>query len=619
MVKQKKEGVDLSLETLLVSIQKEYGNIVMTDKDESIPRLPNFSLGIKRISGGGLAKGRISEIYGGASSGKSTWSLHQIAAVQSSGGKCAIVDTEYALDPTYAANLGVNLKNLVIIQPDYAEQALEVILKLAASNLFDLIVLDSVAALVPKAEVEGEMLDQQMGLQARINSKFLRKITSVLSKTKTHLLCINQMRCLPLDTVVDLNGKLQELRNVKVGDLILDKKVINIHKSGIVSGKELVLDNGHKFRLSDNHLQPVFDNGNIIYKKGSELDLTDWVVQPILKNRDDKLIDELKSLSNNTDKGKIEYTGTNEKCQQLAIKLFHLGLYTTIKEDGSSSKLTLERQSYSRFNTLIGKPHLNMKKEDTHFEKDTIPFYFLETMIKQAKKVGGAYVNGKIKFLFRSNLNNKTNPKRQNAIRIFRLVDKMNEDPRFDILKKYRFLQIKSIKECEFDAIDIEVDRNSTFVANTLLTHNSKIGVFYGPNSTTTGGNSIPYYASQRFELKSAGKIQDKDGRKGNRVRIICTKNKTAPPFQECELDVKFGTGYDFIGELLDISVDKDIVKKGGSWYSFKNENLGQGRDNTITYLEKNENIIKEIQDAIKQRESPEEVIIDETVNEQIV
>ncbi len=143
---------------------------------------------------GGFPRGRIIEIYGPESSGKTTLTLHAIAEAQKEGGICAFIDTEHALNPAYAEQLGVNLENLLISQPDYGEQALEIAETLVRSGAVDMVVLDSVAALVPKSEIEGEMGDPQMGVQARLMSQALRKLTGIVSKSNTTVIFVNQVR-----------------------------------------------------------------------------------------------------------------------------------------------------------------------------------------------------------------------------------------------------------------------------------------------------------------------------------------------------------------------------------------------------------------------------------------
>jgi recombination protein RecA len=157
--------------------------------------IPTGSLSLDLALGvGGVPKGRIIEIYGAESSGKTTLALHIIAQAQKKGGKAAFIDSEHALDPEYAKRIGVNLDNLLISQPDSGEQALDIAEALVRSGQLDVIVIDSVAALTPQAEIEGEMGDQQIGLQARLMSRALRKLTAFISKTKTVLIFINQTR-----------------------------------------------------------------------------------------------------------------------------------------------------------------------------------------------------------------------------------------------------------------------------------------------------------------------------------------------------------------------------------------------------------------------------------------
>lgn len=152
------------------------------------------SIALDSALGGGYAKGRIVEIYGPESSGKTTLALHAIAEVQKTGGTAAFVDAEHALDPEYARKIGVDIDNLIISQPDYGEQALEIVDALVRSGAVDLIVVDSVAALTPKAEIEGNMGDSFMGLQARLMSQALRKVTGVINKSNSTVIFINQIR-----------------------------------------------------------------------------------------------------------------------------------------------------------------------------------------------------------------------------------------------------------------------------------------------------------------------------------------------------------------------------------------------------------------------------------------
>ncbi len=198
-MKTEKETKDKALEQVLADIEKQFGkgSIMKLGSDAhlNIEATSSGSIALDVALGvGGYPKGRIVEIYGPESSGKTTFALHAIAEVQKRGGRAAFIDAEHALDPVYAQNLGVNLDELLLSQPDTGEQALDICEALVRSEIIDLVVIDSVAALVPQAEIEGEMGDAHVGLQARLMSQALRKLSGTLNKTKTTAIFINQLR-----------------------------------------------------------------------------------------------------------------------------------------------------------------------------------------------------------------------------------------------------------------------------------------------------------------------------------------------------------------------------------------------------------------------------------------
>jgi recombination protein RecA len=193
------DGKNKALGIAITQIEKNFGKGAIMRMGENtklaVETVPTGSLGLDNALGvGGLPRGRIVEIYGPEGGGKTTVSLHAIAEVQKKGGIAAFIDAEHAMDPIYAKKLGVDVNNLLISQPDYGEQALEIAETLIRSGAIDIIVVDSVAALVPKKEVEGEMGEAQVGLQARLMSQALRKLTAVISKSKTVMIFINQLR-----------------------------------------------------------------------------------------------------------------------------------------------------------------------------------------------------------------------------------------------------------------------------------------------------------------------------------------------------------------------------------------------------------------------------------------
>ncbi len=324
------KSVDKSkaLESALAQIERQFGkgSIMRLGADSAamdIEATSTGSIGLDIALGiGGLPKGRIIEIYGPESSGKTTLTLHVVAEEQKKGGVCAFVDAEHALDPQYAKKLGVDLNELLISQPDTGEQALEIVDTLVRSGAVSLVVVDSVAALTPKSEIEGDMGDMQMGAQARLMSQAMRKLTASIGRSNCMVIFINQIRM--------------------------------------------------------------------------------------------------------------------------------------------------------------------------------------------------------------------------------------------------------------------------------------KIGVMFGSPETTTGGNALKFYASVRLDIRRIGAIKDRDEVVGNTTRVKVVKNKVAPPFKQVEFDIMYGEGISKVGELVDLGVKVGVVEKSGSWYSYGDERIGQGRDNAKQFLKSNPSVANAIEDKIR-------------------
>ncbi|UAK26156.1 recombinase RecA [Sphingomonas nostoxanthinifaciens] len=316
-----------ALDAALAQIDRAFGKgsaMKLGSRDKlEIEAISTGSLGLDIALGiGGLPRGRIVEIYGPESSGKTTLALHAIAEAQRNGGTAAFVDAEHALDPVYAKKLGVDIDELIVSQPDTGEQALEITDTLVRSNAIDVLVIDSVAALVPRAEIEGEMGDSHVGLQARLMSQALRKITGSISRSRTLVIFINQIRM--------------------------------------------------------------------------------------------------------------------------------------------------------------------------------------------------------------------------------------------------------------------------------------KIGVMYGNPETTTGGNALKFYASVRLDIRRTGQIKDRDDIVGNATRVKVVKNKVAPPFKQVEFDIMYGEGISKVGEILDLGVKAGLVEKSGAWFSYDSIRIGQGRENSKTYLRENPEVCARLEKAIR-------------------
>ena len=316
-----------ALDAAISKIEKDYGKgSVMKLGDKTaieVDTIPTGSISLDKALGvGGVPRGRIIEIYGPEASGKTTLALHIVAEVQKQGGIAGFIDAEHALDPKYASSIGVDVDNLYISQPDYGEQGLEICETMVRSGAMDIIIIDSVAALVPKHEIEGEMGDAVVGAQARLMSQALRKLTAVAAKTNCTIIFINQLR--------------------------------------------------------------------------------------------------------------------------------------------------------------------------------------------------------------------------------------------------------------------------------------EKIGVFYGPSETTTGGRALKFYASVRIDIRRVEQLKQAGDVIGNRVRAKVVKNKVAPPFREAEFDIIFGEGISAVGDILDQAVELKIIEKSGAWYSYGGNKIGQGRENVKTYLKSNPAVFEEIQEKVR-------------------
>jgi recombination protein RecA len=645
---------------------------------EEIAVIPTGALSLDHALGiGGLPRGRVVEIYGPESSGKTTLALHVIAEAQRLGGIAAFIDAEHALDPIYARKLGVNIDELLISQPDTGEQALEIGETLVRSNAVDVIVIDSVAALVPRAELDGDMGDSLPGLQARLMSQALRKLTAAISRSGAVVVFINQIRekigvmfgCFHYSTRVVL----ADGRREKIGKIVNQRLPVEVLSYDPVTGRieprRVVnwFDNGRadrfiQFRVEggrSGHRHFAATENHVIFTprgrvRAGALEVGDEV---LLSVDDYRLTDEqlqvliggglgdgsIRKVGAHTAHfrvghapaqkdylgwkrdmlapfaGAIRKTGRGIGFDTLAMPALHdlwadlyahgkraasapildrldpRGLAVWYGDDGSFSA-SYARRGHGKavlYNTSLAadarqRVIATLARLDVGTPRDDgRGFWFTSEQTARFHTLIAPYVHPSMDY--------KLHPSQRGRF-IWHApvaVDDRNERRVLRAVPaRIAGLYIKPPTRSRH-RFDLEIEGNHTYLADGVVVHNSP--------ETTTGGRALKFYASIRLDIRRQDAIKQGTESIGVRTKVKVVKNKLAPPFREAEFDVLYGEGISKSGTVLDAAVEQNLVEKSGTWYSFKNERIGQGRENAKKWLLENPAALVDLEAKVRE------------------
>ncbi|OGK83822.1 MAG: recombinase RecA [Candidatus Rokubacteria bacterium GWC2_70_16] len=677
-----------ALELALASIDRQFGKgaimrLGQGGAFDEIAVIPTGALSLDVALGiGGIPRGRVTEIYGPESSGKTTLALHVIAEAQRAGGTAAFIDAEHALDPIYAKNLGVNTDELLISQPDTGEQALEIAETLVRSNAVDVIVIDSVAALVPRAELDGDMGDSLPGLQARLMSQALRKLTAAISRSGGSVIFINQIRekigvmfgCLHYGTRVTLADGTSE----KIGKIVNQRRQVEVLSydpaTGRIEPRRIVnwFDNGRtdhfiqfeveggpsgrrRFAATENHL--VFTPHGRVRAGGLEIGsevlvsvkdyvLTDDQWQLVLggglgdgslrrtgahaahfrvghgEAQKDYL--RWKHWMLEPFAGAIKRTGNGWGFDTLATpaladlladyygdgrsriasagvldRLDARGLAVWYGDDGSfggsytrwgKGKAVLYNTALSgdsRQRVMVTLERLGIGRP----RDDGRGFWFDAERTARLHELIARYLHPSVDYKIHPTLRGRFawHPQGSEACGLaIRLEDRarLRAVPA-RIIKRY----VKPPSRATH-RFDLEIEGHHTYLADGVVVHNSP--------ETTTGGRALKFYSSIRLDIRRQDTIKNGTESVGVRTKVKVVKNKLAPPFREAEFDVIYGEGISKEGSVLDAAVEQNVVEKSGTWYTYKSERIGQGRENAKRYLKENAKTLLDLEAKVR-------------------
>ena len=637
--KKPKDEAPTTAQGALDAILKRYGSGAVVDMGAAPAKWPAIStgsIGLDRATGiGGLPRGRLVEIYVPKSAGKTTLCLQAVAATQALGLKAAFIDAEHALDPTYAAALGVNVEDLLISQPDYGEQGLEIAAMLASSGAFGLVVVDSVAALVPKAELEGEMGDSHVGLQARMMSQGCRKLAGVAAKSSTLVVFINQLRtkigvtwgCFHYDARVVLSDGSTE----RIGKIVNSRQSARVRTFDPVTGEvgESVVTDWHTNGKTDHWLrftaQKAGGNGRSQFKvTPNHMLFTPGMVE--------RPAGEVQPGEKILVQGEFAF---NEG--QMCLALGQVLGDGSVRRHGLTYQLRVghgdDQADYAQWKASVFGELVGWSNGSTHFQlSPTCDLMDVEdgphlielggarTVAAWAMDDGsfsGSFARwgwGK----FEISCKRWTTEQREEAAdALERLHGVRPTVTRTGLLwsgdrtrafmewiapfvppcmaykihptfrrrcgtyqwssepnKRVGLVPSEVLDVCEVPAGKKTVKFDIT-VADTHTYMVDSAAVHNSPE-TTTGGKALEFYASMRLDVRFIGKVKQGDDVVAAKTRVKVVKNKLAPPFKECEFEIGFGRGVLREAELLDAALLAGLVVQSGSWFSFaEDERLG--------------------------------------------
>jgi RecA/RadA recombinase len=660
MVKATESKAD-RLNSLISKIDTNFGKgSIMRLGDKSNMEIERFSTGALNLDialGGGLPKGRIVELWGGESMGKSTLTLHAIAEVQKAGGICAIIDTEHALDPVYAAALGVDIEQVLISQPTTAEEGLEVVDQLISSGIISLVVVDSVAALAPRAEIEGEMGDSVSGdtpIFIKKNGlidivpiedlwgggkipegRTTARYTKFKGKEKEGIQVLTDYGWSDINAVfLKQNYKNKPISVISTANGLC--KTTEDH-SLFINGRE-----ASPRELSVGNVLDTYTD-QIGFNDRSPVDLeVAWLLgyfaaEGSLAGRGIKLSDTTEELVDKASK-----IGYYKLCclPSHSTKVYEppnprVPLYTvrlsTRDEVYALFSKCVSKNGYKKVPDVVLNASLEIQKAFLEGFKDgdgsiALDEYKLSTS-SFCLAAGLEYMLSNLGMC----------PYVSSQYREGRQVEMMVCTGK-TLNRRYRDGEIKKMFNIEAPEFlyDISTDAG-TFVGGVgkIIHHNShmglqarlmgqalrkitakahetgttvfftnqirqKIGVTYGSNEALPGGNALKFYASIRMKISRIQTLKKGADEYGIRSKVRVMKNKTAVPFKEAEFDILFGKGISTLGCLVDLAEERGIIVRKGAWYSYEGDNVGQGRENTIEWLKLNPEIATHIEAQIK-------------------